>query len=60
MSCEIGVDVIQPLISKRSVVKECNNEKITNVRSTSSVLSYEKDQRIVTIQITNSYGESGN
>ena len=28
MSCEIGVDVIQPLISKRSVVKECNNEKI--------------------------------
>ena len=30
MSCEIGVDVIQPLISKRSVVKECNNEK--NIR----------------------------
>ena len=28
MSCEIGVDVIQPLISKRSVVKEFNNEKI--------------------------------
>ena len=28
MSCEIGVDIIQPLISKRSVVKECNNEKI--------------------------------
>ena len=28
MSCEIGVDVIQPLISKRSVIKECNNEKI--------------------------------
>tara|TARA_B100001250_G_C19671330_1_gene731607 strand:+ start:130 stop:894 length:765 start_codon:yes stop_codon:yes gene_type:complete len=28
MSCEIGVDLIQPLISKRSVVKECNNEKI--------------------------------
>ena len=28
MSCEIGVDVIQPLISKRSVVKECTNEKI--------------------------------
>ena len=28
MSCEIGVDVIQPLISKRSVVKECNKEKI--------------------------------
>ncbi len=27
MSCEIGVDIIQPLISKRSVVKECNNEK---------------------------------
>ena len=28
MSCEIGVNIIQPLISKRSVVKECNNEKI--------------------------------
>ena len=28
MSCEIGVDIIQPLISKRSVVKECNNDKI--------------------------------
>ena len=28
MSCEIGVDIIQPLIAKRSVVKECNNEKI--------------------------------
>jgi len=28
MSCEIGVDIIQPLISKRSVVKECNNEKV--------------------------------
>jgi len=28
MSCELGVDIIQPLISKRSVVKECNNEKI--------------------------------
>ena len=28
MSCEIGVDIIQPLISKRSVVKEFNNEKI--------------------------------
>ena len=28
MSCEIGVDIIQPLISKRSVVKGCNNEKI--------------------------------
>ena len=28
MSCEIGVDVIQPLISKRSVVKKCNKEKI--------------------------------
>ena len=27
MSCEIGVDIIQPLISKRSVVKECNKEK---------------------------------
>ena len=28
MSCEIGVDVIQPLISKRSVVKGNSNEKI--------------------------------
>ena len=28
MSSEIGVDIIQPLISKRSVVKECNKEKI--------------------------------
>ena len=28
MSCEIGADIIQPLISKRSVVKECNKEKI--------------------------------
>ncbi len=28
MSCEIGVDVIQPLISQRSVVKKCNNEKM--------------------------------
>ncbi|AIQ96861.1 16S rRNA (uracil(1498)-N(3))-methyltransferase [Prochlorococcus sp. MIT 0801] len=27
MSCEIGVDIIQPLISKRSVVKESNSEK---------------------------------
>tara|TARA_Y100001968_G_scaffold143462_1_gene131092 strand:+ start:76 stop:846 length:771 start_codon:yes stop_codon:yes gene_type:complete len=32
MSCEIGVDVIQPLISKRSVVKACNKEKITRYR----------------------------
>ena len=28
MSCEIGVDVIQPLISERSVVKECNKDKM--------------------------------
>ena len=28
MSCEIGVDIIQPLISKRSVIKEFNNVKI--------------------------------
>ena len=35
-----------------------NWQEITNVRSTSSVLSYEKDQRIVTIQITNSYGQT--
>ena len=27
MSSEIGIDIIQPLISKRSVVKENNNEK---------------------------------
>ena len=33
-------------------------KEITNVRATSSVLSYEKDQRIVTIQITNSYGQT--
>ena len=32
--------------------------EITNVRSTSSVLSYEKNDRIVTIQITNSYGKT--
>ena len=30
MSCEIGVDVIQPLIAKRSVVEECSHEK--NIR----------------------------
>ncbi len=28
MSCEIGIDIIQPIISKRSVVKHCNNEKM--------------------------------
>ena len=28
MSCEMGVDVIQPLISQRSVIKGNNNEKI--------------------------------
>jgi len=33
-------------------------KEITNVRSTSSVLSYEKDQRILTIQISNSYGQT--
>ena len=33
-------------------------KEITNVRSTSSVLSYEKDQRVVTIQISNSYGKT--
>lgn len=33
-------------------------KEITNVRSTSSVLSYEKDQRVVTIQISNSYGQT--
>ncbi|MEC6996782.1 MAG: hypothetical protein VXW97_00905 [Pseudomonadota bacterium] len=35
-----------------------NWTEITNVRSTSSVLSYEKDQRILTIQISNSYGQT--
>ena len=33
-------------------------KEITNVRSTSSVLSYEKDERILTIQISNSYGQT--
>ena len=33
-------------------------KEITNVRSTSSVLSYEKEQRVVTIQISNSYGKT--
>ena len=33
-------------------------KEITNVRATSSVLSYEKDQRIVTIQIRTSYGQT--
>ena len=33
-------------------------KEITNVRSTSSVLSYEKNNRIVTIQISNSYGKT--
>tara|TARA_Y100000389_G_C17398846_1_gene484141 strand:+ start:961 stop:1395 length:435 start_codon:yes stop_codon:yes gene_type:complete len=32
-------------------------KEITNVRATSSVLSYEKDDRIVTIQITNAYNK---
>ena len=32
--------------------------EITNVRSTSSVLSYEKNNRVVTIQISNSYGKT--
>ena len=35
-----------------------NWKEITNVRSTSSVLSYEKENRIVTIQIYNSYGKT--
>ena len=35
-----------------------NWQEITNVRSTSSVLSYEKENRVVTIQITNSYGKA--
>ena len=33
-------------------------KEITNVRSTSSVLSYEKDDRVVTIQISNTYGQT--
>jgi len=32
MSCEIGIDIIQPLFSKRSVVKECNKEKINRYK----------------------------
>ena len=32
MSCEIGIDVIQPLISKRSVVKLSKNEKINRYK----------------------------
>ena len=35
-----------------------NWREITNVRATSSVLSYEKEERIVTIQIINSYGKT--
>tara|TARA_B100001059_G_C17289044_1_gene311838 strand:- start:12 stop:446 length:435 start_codon:yes stop_codon:yes gene_type:complete len=35
-----------------------NWKEITNVRATSSVLSYEKDNRIVTIQITNAYNKT--
>jgi len=35
-----------------------NWKEITNVRATSSVLSYERDNRIVTIQIANSYGKT--
>ena len=35
-----------------------NWKEITNVRSTSSVLSYEKENRVVTIQITKSYGKT--
>ena len=35
-----------------------NWKEITNVRSTSSVLSYEKENRVVTIQITNSYSKT--
>ncbi len=33
-------------------------KEITNVRSTSSVLSYEKNNRVVTIQISNHYGKT--
>ena len=35
-----------------------NWKEITNVRATSSVLSYEKDNRIVTIQINNAYNKT--
>ena len=35
-----------------------NWKEITNVRATSSVLSYEKDNRVVTIQITNAYNNT--
>ena len=33
-------------------------KEITNVRSTSSVLSYERNDRVVTIQISNNYGKT--
>jgi hypothetical protein len=33
-------------------------KEITNVRATSSVLSYEKDDRVVTIQIANAYNKT--
>ena len=35
-----------------------NWKEITNVRATSSVLSYEKDNRVVTIQIANAYNKT--
>lgn len=35
-----------------------NWKEITNVRATSSVLSYEKNDRVVTIQIVNSYNKT--
>lgn len=35
-----------------------NWKEITNVRATSSVLSYEKDARVVTIQINNAYNQT--
>ena len=35
-----------------------NWKEITNVRATSSVLSYEKDNRVVTIQIANTYNKT--
>ncbi len=45
MSCEIGIDVIQPIISIRSVVKECNNEKMIRYQKIISE-SVEQSERL--------------
>tara|TARA_Y100001968_G_scaffold229279_1_gene212064 strand:+ start:372 stop:1136 length:765 start_codon:yes stop_codon:yes gene_type:complete len=51
MSCEIGVDVIQPLISKRSVVKQCNNGKLNRYRKIISE-AVEQSERLWSPQIS--------